>query len=362
MVHRADVTTRLVLTGELHAARAEYITVPNVRGEETTIKWMVEDGAEVAAGQKVLELDTTSLIGDMDAKRLALVKAEAELEQKEYAAAATVSEKKFLVEQKSVDLEKARMDTSIPEELLSRQKFQEYQLAYKRALTSGDKAAEDLATAEKMTEAEIEECRIAIQKAKSDIEISQGAINAMTVRAPCAGILVISENRWLQRKFEVGDSVYVGFHIMQIPDISSMNVEAWLSDVDDGKIKAGMPALCTLDTFPDMHIHGVVKTITPVAQEVSAQSLRRAFNVRIDLDKSDPDKMRPGMSVKVEIQSNHMSHVLVAPRKSIDPAHYPPLLLLEDGKDIEVRLGPCNAQTCVIESDVTDGLRLRAAK
>ena len=79
MVHRADVTTRLVLTGELHAARAEYITVPNVRGEETTIKWMVEDGAEVAAGQKVLELDTTSLIGDMDAKRLALVKAEAEL-------------------------------------------------------------------------------------------------------------------------------------------------------------------------------------------------------------------------------------------------------------------------------------------
>ena len=39
----------------------------------------------------------------------------------------------------------------------------------------------------------------------------------------------------------------------------------------------------------------------PVAQEDDNQSLRRSFRVVIRLDDSDPERMRPGMSVRAEV-------------------------------------------------------------
>ena len=362
VVRRADFSVRLVLTGELQAARAENIVVPSFPGRQTTIRWIEEDGADVVAGQKVLELDTTSLVGDIDAKRLALVKAETELEQKSRAAAAAVSEKRFQVDQRRVELENAQMDATIPQELVSRQRYQEYQLALKRARVAYEKAVEDLATTEKTTEAEVEERRIAVEKARRDVDTSQQAIDTMTVRAPRDGVLVISEFRFQRRKYQVGDMVWVGSNIMQIPDLSSMMIDASLSDVDDGKISAGMATTCTLDTYPDISFPGVVAEIAPVAQEPFQQSLRRAFHVRVDLERCDVQRMRPGMSVKVEIQGKRLKNVLVAPRAAMDFSKNPPVLSLEGGGVVEVRLGPCNAQTCVIEAGAQEGTRLRASR
>ena len=86
-----------------------------------------------------------------------------------------------------------------------------------------------------------------------------------------------------------------------------MKVVAQLSDVDDGRIAVGMRVRCTLDTYPDRVFEGEVVSISPIAKEENNRSLRRFFQVEVLLVESAPERMRPGMSVKVE--------VLVPPRE-----------------------------------------------
>ena len=54
-----------------------------------------------------------------------------------------------------------------------------------------------------------------------------------------------------ERKFQIGDTTWPGQTIASIPDLSLMEVLAWLPDVDDGRIAPGMHARCVLDTYPD---------------------------------------------------------------------------------------------------------------
>ncbi len=63
-----------------------------------------------------------------------------------------------------------------------------------------------------------------------------------------------------------------------------------------------MPVEVVLDTYPENQFRGVVTSVTTVAQETGPRTLRRAFHVTVSLDETDPERMRPGMSVKAQVQ------------------------------------------------------------
>jgi HlyD family secretion protein len=170
---------------------------------------------------------------------------------------------------------------------------------------------------------------------------------------------VVAENRREGRKYQVGDNVWVGLAVMRIPDLSAMKVSARLSDVDDGRISPGMRANCTLDIEPDRTFTGTVTEIAPVAQEDGEHSVRRAFQVVVLLDESDPDRMRPGMSVRAEILLPPVEDVLLIPRGALDWSRDSPQALLADGSEVDVELGACNAHECVILDGLQEGARLR---
>lgn len=359
VAHRSDFHSRIVLTGELQAVHSDNITVPRLASWETTIRWMEKDGTEVVAGQKVMELDTTALIGNIDQKRLAVEKARNDLAKKEAEVDGNIAEKQFQLEQKQVELDKAQMDTTVPEELISRQKLEENELALLRARTAHEKAQENLRSSEAAGRAEIRQVQIAVEKAMRELADAETSIEAMTVLAPRGGLLVVAENRWERRKYQVGDGVFVGLTVLSIPDLAEMNVVADLSDVDDGKVAPGLPVQCTLDTYPDLHYPGIVAEVAPVAQEPSRDSLLRTFRVTVTLARSDAARMRPGMSVKVDVERQRIKGALVVPRRSIDFSAATPRVLLAGGRAVDVKLGPCNSTECVVESGIDEGSALR---
>jgi multidrug resistance efflux pump len=183
----------------------------------------------------------------------------------------------------------------------------------------------------------------------------------MALKAPRDGILVIADHPWQGRKLQIGDSVWVGLPVVSLPDLTLMEVQAKLSDVDDGRIAPQLPVVCTLDAYPDLTFSGRIAEITPVAQEEVGRSLRRAYNVRITLDAGDPQRMRPGMSVKVEVRERAQDDVLLAPREGLDLGTGTPRARLASGDEIDVKLGGCNRDACVVLSGVAEGARLRAA-
>ena len=181
----------------------------------------------------------------------------------------------------------------------------------------------------------------------------------MVLRAPYAGIAVAGDNRREGRKFEVGDSTWNGAELMLIPDLSEMLVDTRMSDVDDGKVTPGMAVVCTLDAYPERQIPGFVRSITPVAQWLNMRSEQRFFRIMVDLEETDPEIMRPGMSVKVEVVTAVRDDELLVPRRALEFGEEEVFALLDNGDRRRVELGSCSAHECAIRSGLSEGTRLR---
>lgn len=358
VVTRGTLQTRCLLTGELRAAEAVNLVVPRTPGFQVQIRWMEEDGAEVRAGQRVVELENSNVTSDLEDKRSSLAERETDLERTRAEAASAIADKEFQLEQKRAELEKARIEAAVPQELLPARDYQERQLALRRAEVEVTKAEEELEATRKARRSEIEMSRIELEEARREIEEAESAIEKLTLDAPTSGVLVIQEHPWEGRKFQLGDSVYPGLTVARIPDLSTLQVEAVLHDVDEGRIVPGLRARATPDAFPDLTLPGEVIEVSPVAREFTNSSLRRYFLVRVALEGVDPERLRPGMSVKVEVFDEPREDALLAPRRALDLSAEPPRAHLLDGGTREVELGPCSSFHCVVESGLSAGERL----
>ena len=358
-VTRGTFQARLLLTGELEAVESAKIIVPRTPSWRMPVRWMEEDGAVVVEGQKVVELDNSTFSSDLEQNRLEESRALNERMRKEADIAVDLADKRFRLEQVRIAHEKAAIEADVPERLRPRREHQEKQLALAKAEVEMAKAGEELESSREAAEAELEELGLALAKARQEVRVAEKAIEELTLRAPTDGILVIAENRREGRKFQTGDNVHVGLAVASIPELTSMQVQARLSDVDDGKITVGMRAVCYLDTYPDESFAGEVIEIMPIAKEQGRESRRRAFIATIRLAETDPERMRPGMSVRAEVLPRPREDVLLVPRTALDFDGEAPRAILVDGSRVEVRLGPCNAGACVVEEGLGEGQKVR---
>jgi len=321
---------------------------------------MEEDGVAVTAGQKVVELDNTAFAADLEEKQLAIRKEEKEIQQQKAEAEAQAAELEFAVAQRQVELHKAEIDADVPKELVPLREYQEKQLVLERARTAFAKAEEELRSQLNNAAQDIAIRRAALKNSRYDVLVAERAIAELALAAPTDGVLIIGDVRRESRKLQVGDTVWPGYVVARIPDLSEMQVEAELSDVDDGRVVIGMKASVRLDSYPELAFPGVVRDITPVAQETSPRSLRRAFRVRVALEQTDPDRMRPGMAAKVDIEVPGVADALVVPRAALDVRQDPPVAFLRGGDAVPVTVGRCNALECIVEEGLDDGAFLSA--
>jgi HlyD family secretion protein len=354
-VHRGTFAGDVVLTGELRAARGEELAVPRLPQWQTTIKWIAPDGAEMKQGDRVVELDNSTFSANLDAKRQAVAQAEQQLQQKDAEWAADTLEKQLDVERKRAEYDKTKLDAAMPREIVSARDYNDRQIKFKRAEVERAKAIDVLKSQRMSVKSDRDNLLLSLQKAQRELTIAERAINELILRAPHDGIVVIRDHPWEGRRLQEGDSVFIGLSLAQFPEMASLRVEADLADVDDGRIGAGMPVTVVLDAYPGMTFPGRVTAISAVAQESSRTSLRRAFRVLISLDRLDSARMRPGLSSRVVIRSMTQSNALLVPRAALDFASAKPHALLANGKSVDVVLGACNSQECIVKSGLNEG-------
>jgi multidrug resistance efflux pump len=357
-VRRGEFRNEVILSGEVEAARGDLLAVPVLPSWQTAIKWLADDGVAVKANDPVVELDNSALTADLDSKRQGAMQAAQELQQKEAEWAADLEQKELEVEKKRADLDKAMLDAKVPKELLSGRAFEEKQTALRRTTTEFEKAVDSLRARRTAVDAERQNLLLNIAKTQRNIDIAEQAIEALVLRAPRPGIVVVKDHPWEGRKLQTGDPVWVGFPIALLPELPSMRVNATLADVDDGKIAPGMPVTVTLDGYPDRQFTGRISSVSAVAQESRRMSLRRHFEVLVAFDKLDLERMRPGLSARVTVRREAQANALLAPRAAVDLSGKSVRARLAGGDMKEVKLGPCNAQDCVVMSGLEEGTRL----
>lgn len=360
-VTRGELEPTILLTGELEAANSLDLSVPRTESWNIAIRWMAEDGAEVKVGDKVVELDNTAVLERISDHDLAVVQADIELTSQQAKHAVELADKRFEVESQRIALEKAALDAEVSPELVSRRDYQEFKIAKQRAKVALTTAEDDLATTIRGGKLEEQVKRIALQKAVRQYEGAREQLKSLVLTAPRDGVAMIATHPWEGRKFQVGDTVWPGMAVAKLPDLETMLVKGTLSDVDDGRIRAGMRARCTADAYPDQPVEAVVVSVSPVAREPERQSARRFFSVILELEQTDHETMRPGLSVKVEIFDEPRPDALLVPRAAVDFGAEAPQVTLASGEQVEVALGTCTPQHCALLGGLDEGAELRPA-
>ncbi|HUS66419.1 MAG TPA: efflux RND transporter periplasmic adaptor subunit [Kofleriaceae bacterium] len=356
---RGALRERILLTGKLEAERSENLTVPMTRLWQLSVRWLAEDGAEVKKGDKVVEFDNAQFVSEVDQKELGLLQAEIDYSSQRAIAARSVSDKEHAVARQTLVVERARLLAGVARDLMTERDWQERQLELERQNVALATAQRELAAEKKATALDLEVKRIAADKIRRDLETTKEGIQRLTLSAPKDGILLIGEHPWEDRKLQVGDVMQPGWTAAELPELGAIVVDARLSDVDDGRLAAGARARCTLDAYPETAWEGTVREVAPVAQEMG-EGLRRAFRVKIALDRTDRDRMRPGMSVRVEVLGPEVANALLVPRAALALGGEKPAARLASGALQPVTLGACDAHRCVVTEGLSEGQELLA--
>ena len=80
-------------------------------------------------------------------------------------------------------------------------------------------------------------------KAKDEVELFEFRLSQMELKAPSAGLIQFMSNYsqgWMNAKpFKVGDAVWPGAGLAELPDLTSLEMEGKVEEVDRAKVAAG---------------------------------------------------------------------------------------------------------------------------
>jgi len=354
-VTRGDLVDRVLLTGELEAGSSVELSTPRTESWQLTIRWMAEDATLVKAGDRVLEFDNSSFTTGLTQKRAQAVEAATNFRSAREIANLALAVKEHEVQQHKITLAKATLLANVPADLLPLRTVQERKLEKARAENALARAEKELVAERQAAALDQKVQQITLDKAKRAIEEAEKSIGELTLTAPRAGLVLVGTHPWIGRPFKVGDSVQPGMRLLSMPDVSEpMRVRAELSDVDDGRLAVGAKGTCTLDAYPLEPIACAVIDLAPVAGNADRESLRRAFAVTLSLATTADDRMRPGMSVRIEMIAASPPGLVLAPRGAV-VFEAEPKLRVAGGKLRPIKLGACDAQRCVIDQGAAEG-------
>ncbi len=171
--------------------------------------------------------------------------------------------------------------------------------------------------------AAIEALRANIRVAEANLRAASVAFEQTLIRAPFTGIV-------LTKSANVGDIVTpfssasgTTGAVVTMADMSTLEVEADVSESSIAKITLEQPAEIQLDAFPDLRLAGSVSRIVPTVDRSKATLL-----VKVRFDETDP-RVLPDMSARIAF----LSRKLAPDERKPVPAVRPEAIVTRDGKD-----------------------------
>jgi len=145
-------------------------------------------------------------------------------------------------------------------------------------------------------------------------------IDGMTIKAATSGYVAIQPNTnvnmWYPgmtfQLLQLGDTVYSGMPVAEIPDLKSWEISAHVGELDRGHLNPGENVSISVVALPGKSFPGVVKSVGGT----TGPPWSRSFECRITLQQPSPE-LRPGMTSNMTITTGSMDSVLWIPSQAL---------------------------------------------
>ncbi len=206
-----------------------------------------------------------------------------------------------------------RVKRLVPQQAASVQQLDDTRAAENSAIArlNAAKAMLDLALAGPRKE-DIAAARALLKRYEAQLGLARRDLKNAFLYAPSAGIVQ-------DRILEIGDMASPQKTVFTIALTDPLWVRAYVPGPDLGKIRQGMKAQVTTDSFPGKHYTGWVGFISPTAEftpkpvETPELRTRLVYQVRIFV-KNPQDELRLGMPATVRIRLDQSLPATIQPR------------------------------------------------
>src|SRR6476659_81306 len=370
-VTRGQFVDALEIRGDIRPLKSIVLSAPMQSGELQIVK-LAKNGSLVKAGDIVVEFDASTLRRTMQEKQSELKQAEAEIQQAtaqgritQEQNATELMRSKFNVQRATLDLNKgdtvSRLETEQAKLTLrdNQQKQQELQAKITSDATSGES---DLSSKKQKRE-----------KALFDLQRAERGIKNLQLRAPAAGMVNVLTNYrasgpWggQQVEFREGDRAWPGANIMELPDLSSVHLQARLDEADRGRLKVGQEAAIRIEAIPGREFKATIERISVLAKVdySSGWPPVRNFELGLVLAELDP-KIRPGMSAVARIATDVVPNVTLVHTESIFQRDGHPIVYRLDGSEFaerQVEVSRRGRESTIVASGLAPGDRVATRK
>jgi HlyD family secretion protein len=243
---------------------------------------VAEDESAIRVRDRQLALGLAgSRTQDIEAAKLAMLDAQADLEQKkkDYARYQALYEKDEIPGQ-TRDLAATNVTRA--------------QAAHDRAQQIYDELVEGTRKEELAVE------HSNVHQATENLQMSRIRLSYTALRAPFTGVVLV-------RQAELGEVVSPGTPIVTLADLDHLWARVYVPETDLGKVHWGQVVDVRTDTYPDRIYHGRVSFIsseaefTPKSVQTEKERVTLVYRVKVDVENPNRE-LKPGMPADVDIK------------------------------------------------------------
>lgn len=352
---RGELVIDIATTGQVEAVRSRSVTRQRTgwSWDAVQIAQMAPEGSVVKEGDFLIQLDMTSARQQLDQTENALLNAQAELARQQAETDAKLAE----LESARQNQEYSYEQTKLRYELMTfeaevRRREQEIEL--RKAELSLCEATDRLAAQRTIAEAELSKARYEVRNAEMQRSQAQEALASLTITAPEPGLVVYKTYR--TGKVKVGDQVWPGMELIDLPDLSQMQVKTRVNEIDVRRVEVGQEVLVAVDALAGQQFKGKVTRIATLAR-AEGEAKVKVFDVDVLLEGEAGD-LRPGMTAQCRIVVARLADVVYVPIEAVFDRDGQSIVYRADGGGAEVRevtLGARSDDFVVIESGLAEG-------
>ncbi len=294
------VITLELRNGELEAVKAEQITSPQVRGQ-LKITHLFPEGEIVEVGDLILEFDKAEFEQRLTEREQELEAVRAELEK-------TVANQFVEIGRQEADIENRTAQVRLAELQVEKMKFESLvareearlkALQDQLALTQAQRKLDAQRTVD---QADLKKRELDVAQKERRLDRARKDLESLSVNAERPG-LVVYEKIWKgsrAEKIRVGDEPWGGQTLITLPDLSTMQVQTYVNEVDVDKLEVGQLAHVRLDALPGPLFEGRITSVASLGREKEGDKNVKVFDVTVEIAGED-SRLKPGMTATSEV-------------------------------------------------------------
>ena len=350
-------TRRVTAEGTLKATKATPVNAPQNATAPLKVSWIADDGALLRKGDVIVRFDATDfenlLLTGREARqnavnRLSKTNAESGATRKNLGRDARLAQseleaaRRFKFDDAEVFSRYARIENEVDQDLAaSKKRYAEEVLGIRGSLAG------------------VERDLIAIDDRKAGLKIKQAedGLQALQVIAPHDGILVLQRN-WRGDMPRVGDSMWRGQPIGEIPELQSMKAEVFVLEADAAGLAVDQKAVVSLEADANVTFQGKVKSVDKVARPRIPRQPVQYFGVTVEVERTDPKLMKPGARVRAVLEVENQANAFAIPRQALFEKEGKKRVYVKRGdkfEPVEVTIGSSSAGRVVVTKGLAKG-------